>query len=300
MKRVTAGIMAMLTLLLGLVGCGKTQPVPTVPEKPSMPGTLVGVNYSTGGGMAHRTEFSIRLTKDEIEHTAYWPEDLDKTEMEERSHVPITAQQWADVETVLLQLYGEGLLEEHRPATEKVSSDAFVLDGGDYTDLSLVWETDEGTEEISYYWPGDRRVLTLMDLLKELAEPIGREIVWYDPPQLDEIYFTRDHRVNTERDYSFQLHWADYEAEPYWELTYYLGKHGEVDQGHLRLEEADWEAFVAFAEEIQLEYFPTPTKDDPLFICRVYYTDGSYKNLNINKETEQQLKQFFFNWIEQK
>lgn len=291
----------MLTLLLGLIGCGKSQPVPVVPEEPSLPGTLIGVNYASGGGMAHRTEFSIRLTKDEIEHTAYWPEDLDKNEMEEKSHVPITAQQWAEVESVILALYQEGKLEAYRPATEKVSSDAFVLDGGDYTDLSLVWETDEGTEETSYYWPGDRRVLTLMDLLKELAEPIGREIVWYDPPQLDEIYFTRDHRVNTDRDYSFQLHYTSYdEVDPHWELIYYLGKHGEVDKGHLRLEEADWEDFVAFAEEIQLEYFPEPDKSDSRFICRVNYTDGTYKNLYINKETEEQLKQFFFNWIEQK
>lgn len=289
-----------MAALLCLSGCGKTRPVPTVPEERSLPGTLVGVNYATGGGMAYRTEFSIRLTKDEIEHTAYWPEDMDKNEMEERSHVPITAQQWADVETVLLQLYEEGLLEEYRPAPEKVSSDVFILDGGDHTDLSLVWETDEGTEEISYYWPGDRRVLTLMDMLKELAEPIGREIVWYDPPQLDEIYFTRDHRVNTERDHSFQLHWAEYgEEEPHWELIYYLGKHGALGQGRLHLEQAHWDAFLELVEQLQLEYFPEATRSDDRFTCQLSYTDEKYKYIVLSDEAEEQLKEFFMGLIDQ-
>ena len=53
-----------MAFLLCLSGCGKTQPTPSVPEEKQLPGTLVGVNYATGGGMAYRTEFSIRLTKE--------------------------------------------------------------------------------------------------------------------------------------------------------------------------------------------------------------------------------------------
>ena len=49
-------------------------------------------------------------------------------------------------------------------------------------------------------------------------------------------YIDHSFRVNTKRDYSFQLHYTSYdEVDPHWELIYYLGKHGEVDQGHLRL-----------------------------------------------------------------
>lgn len=248
--------------------------------------------------MTYRTEFSIRLTKAEIEHTAYWPEDLSKDEMEEKSHVPITDQQWTDVETLILALYGEGLLEEYRPAPEKTFSDVFILDGGDYTDLSLVWDTEEGTVEIGYYWPGDRRVLTLIAMLQELADPIGREIPRYEPPELCKIYFTRDHRINRKRDYSFQLHWTAYEEDPHWELIYYLGPN--FDGGRVGLQQADWDAFLAFAEATQLEYFPEPTKNDKRFTCTLTYTDGTYKNIVLNDETEQQLKQLFFGLIEQK
>ena len=53
---------------------------------------------------------------------------------------------------------------------------------------------------------------------QELAEPIGREIPRYEPPELCKIYFTRDHRINRKRDYSFQLHWTEYEEAPHWEL----------------------------------------------------------------------------------
>lgn len=287
-----------LVFLFGMMGCGKKQPAPTVPEENPLPGSLIGVNYSTGGGMAHRTEFSIRLTKDEIEHTEFWPADLEKDEMEEKTHVPITQQQWKDVEAVILELYREGRLEEYQPKPEQNSMDVLILDGGDYTDLSLVWETETGTKEIGYYWPGDRRVLTLIALLQELAEPIGREVPRYEPPELCRIYFTRDYRVKRERDYSFQIHWAAYEEDPHWELIYYLGP--GLDGGRVGLEQADWDAFLTFAEATQLEYFPEPTKNDKRFTCTLTYTDGTYKNIVLNDETEQQLKQFFFDWIKQK
>lgn len=293
-----------MAFLLCLSGCGKIQPVPTAPEEKPLPGTLVGVNYATGGGMAYRTEFSIRLTKDEIEHTDFWPADFEKDEMEEKSHVPITGDQWKEVETLILELYGDRLLEEVKPTPEsKLPSnllDQFVLDGGDYTNLSLVWNTEEGTEEIDYYWPGDRRVVTLVDLLMELADPQGREITWYEAPQLCRIYFTRKHRLNNKRDFSFQLHYASYEEEePHWELIYYLGKHGAVDKGYIRLEQAHWDAFLSLAEQLQLEYFPEATKSDDFFTCQLSYTDEKSKHIVLNDETEEQLKQFFMDLIQQ-
>ena len=300
MKRWAAGVMA---VLLCLSGCGKTQPVPTVPEEKQLPGTLVGVNYATGGGMAYRTEFSIRLTKDEIEHTEFWPADFEKDEMEEKSHVPITGDQWKEIETLVLELYGERLLEEVKPTPESKQPsdllDHFVLDGGDYTNLSLVWETEEGRSEIGYYWPGDRRVVTLDDLLKELADPQNREIIRYESPRLDEIYFTRKHRVNNKRDFSFQLHYTAYdEADPHWELIYYLGKHGAVDKGYIRLEQAHWDAFLALAGQLQLEYFPEATKSNDFFTCQLSYTDEKSKYIVLNDETEEQLKEFFMDLIQ--
>ena len=50
MKAMAAGVMAVLTLLLGMMGCGKTQIVPTVPEEKTVPGTLIGIHYSRTAG----------------------------------------------------------------------------------------------------------------------------------------------------------------------------------------------------------------------------------------------------------
>ena len=301
MKRIMAAFLATVMALTGLTGCKKQEPQPVIPETPELPGTLVGVNYATGGGMMAHSEFHIILNRQEVEYTEFWPEDYVE-DINVREHVPITQQQWIDVETVILDLYQDGVLEAYqpKPKPENNPMDAFILDGGDYTNLSLIWETADGTKEIGYRWPSDRRVLTLTGLLQELADPQGREITWYESPRLDEIYFTRDHRVNTKRDYSFQLHYTDYdETDPHWELIYYLGKHGEVDNGYLRLTEADWEAFVAFAEELKLEYFPTETKSNDRFRCTLYYTDDKSKSISLNKETEELLKTYFMNLVQQ-
>jgi len=297
MKAMAAGVMAVLTLLLGMMGCGKTQIVPTVPEEKTVPGALIGIHYSRTSGMIAGYDFEVRLNKDEIEYTSFYPGDMGGQDAEEKTHIPITEKQWSDVETVLLDL--SPVLEELESVTGKPSTgEELLLDGGDHQSLSLVWQTEEGTEEIGYRWPSDRRVLTLIAMLQELADPIGREIPRYEPPELCKIYFTRDHRINRKRDYSFQLHWTAYEEDPHWELIYYLGP--GLDGGRVGLEQADWDAFLTFAEATQLEYFPEPTKNDKRFTCTLTYTDGTYKNIVLNDETEQQLKQFFFGLIEQK
>jgi hypothetical protein len=206
------------------------------------------------------------------------------------------------LEAVILDLYQDGMLKAYQPKPDTKTDpvDAFVLDGGDYTDFSLVWETEDGPVETAYAWPSDRRILTLTALLRELADPQDREIIWYESPRLDEIYFTRKHRLNNKRDFSFQLHYTAYdELDPHWELIYYLGKHGAVDKGYIRLEQARWDAFLALAEQLQLEYFPEATKSNDFFTCQLSYTDEKYKHIVLNDETEQQLKQFFMDLIDQ-
>lgn len=299
-------ILVTVMMLSVFAACKKQEPQPVIPEVPELPGTLIGVVYAAGSGMMARSDFQIRVNRNEVEHTRFWPEEY-TDEMEVREHVPITQQQWADVETLVLGMYQDGAIEAYQPAAvpeidfpEIDFADAFILDGGDYTSFSLVWQTETGTEEIGCYWPSDRRVVTLMDLLQELADPKGREIKWYGSPHMDEIYFTRDHRINTKRDYSFQLHYISYdEVDPHWELIYYLGKHGAVSKGHVRLEETDWDNFVSFAEELQLEYFPDSTKSDKWFRCTLYYSDDTSRSILLNEETEQALYDYFMGLIPQ-
>lgn len=292
MKRVAAGVMA---FLLCLSGCGKTQPTPTVPEEKKSPGTLIGVRYSQSDPTIAGYDFSIDLTKHEIRSACFYPGELGGQAQMEKTQIPITEKQWEDVRTVIFDLYPN--MEEIKESKADRPNDAFVLDGGDSTELFLVWQTQDGIEEIGYQCPSDRRVLTLTALLRELADPQGREITWYEAPQLHKIYFSRKHRVNTKRDYSFQLHWAEYgEEAPCWELIYYLGKHGALGQGRLHLEQAHWDAFLDLAETLQLEYFPQTS--DARSTCRLNYTDETYKHIALNDVTEERLKQFFVDLIQ--
>lgn len=271
-----------------------------IPEEPELPGTLTGVSYATGGGMEARSEFSIRLNRQEIEHAEFWPEEYTE-EMEVREQVPIAEQQWADVEALVLGMYRAGALNasQLRSVSENSILDYFVLDGGDYTDFSLVWETADGPIEQGYYWPDDQRIVTLADLLRELADPQGREIIPYEEPELQQIWITRKHKIRTDRDYSYQLYWADYdENDPHWDLIYYLGENGAVANGRVRVEDADWNAFLTLAEETQLEYFPEPDKTDEKFTCKLNYSNGRSKYLNLNTETEETLKAFCFSLVE--
>ena len=150
------------------------------------PGTLVGVTYSCGG--MSRDDFWIILSPDAIVEASYWPEQ--ETEEDEirydpatKEDVSITAEQWADVEQIVLELYP---VMEPRPEPRQPSKLAAWLGARDSTSSSsfrLTWDTEDGPLEIRYSSPNDRRITTLTALLKELADPIGREIPRYDPPE---------------------------------------------------------------------------------------------------------------------
>lgn len=78
------------------------------------------------------------------------------------------------------------------------------MDGGDSTSLILTWSTEDGTRSIRYDPPNDRRIHTLIALLEELADPIGREIPRYAPPELSGFYmgqsgalFSKDYPSNS-------------------------------------------------------------------------------------------------------
>ena len=297
MKRIMAAILATVMALMGLTGCRKTEPQPVIPETPELPGTLVGMSYATGSGMMAHSEFYIRLNRREVEAAEFWPEDEYVEDIKSCEHIPITEKQWADVEAVILDLYLDGMMEAYqpKPKPENNPMDAFILDGGNYTNLSLLWKTADGTQEIDYHWPGDRRVLTLTGLLQELADPQGREIPRYEKRQLDEIYITRKYKLNQKKNYSFQLHLVDFieDQEPYWELIYYLGEWGVGPYGTIPLEDSVWDDFLTLAESTQLEYFPEQTKSNDRFRCTLYYTDETCRYILLNEKTEQALYDFF-------
>ena len=152
------------------------------------PGTLTGVMYSCSGGMTVREDFFIWLSPEAIVETFYYPEEPPKGvgwhDRFEKENVPISAQQWTDVEQVVLELYPL-MKPKPEPRIDLWSSLGRWLGGVkdevSSSSITLIWDTEEGEQRIKYASPNDKRISTLVALLKELADPIGREIPRYDP-----------------------------------------------------------------------------------------------------------------------
>lgn len=175
------------------------------------PGILTGVTYSHTSGMVARADFAITLSPEAILETSYYPaldpdtaEDEDWYHPSTKENVPITVAQWSDVEQIILELYPlmEPIPENRREV--KLPPGIEVMDGGDSTSLILTWSTEDGTRSIRYDPPNDRRIHTLIALLEELADPIGREIPRYAPPELSGFYMGQSGALFS-KDYSFQF-----------------------------------------------------------------------------------------------
>ena len=182
-------VLALILLFLGafyLMQQGGDAPMQTESSMP--PGTLTGVMYSDFGGMTVRNDFFIWLSPDAIVETFYYPEEPPKGvgwhDRFDKENVPITAEQWADVEQVVLELYPL-MKPKPEPRIDLWSSLGRLLGGvkdeGSSSSITLIWDTEEGEQRIKYASPNDKRISTLVALLKELADPIGREIPRYDP-----------------------------------------------------------------------------------------------------------------------
>ena len=182
-------VLALILLFLGafyLMQQGGNAPMQT--ESSTPPGTLTGVMYSYSGGMTVRNDFFIWLSPDAIVETFYYPEEPPKGvgwhDRFEKENVPISAEQWADVEQVVLELYPL-MKPKPEPRIDLWSSLGRWLGGVkdevSSSSITLIWDTEEGEQRIKYSSPNDKRISTLVALLKELADPIGREIPLYDP-----------------------------------------------------------------------------------------------------------------------
>ena len=151
------------------------------------PGTLNGVIYSYSGGMTVRNDFFIWLSPNAIVETFYYPEEPPKGvgwhERVDKENVPITAEQWADVEQVVLELYPlmEPKPERRSGILGSLANWLGAVDESSSSSITLIWDTGEGEQKIRYSSPDDDRIHTLTALLKELGDPIGREIPRCDP-----------------------------------------------------------------------------------------------------------------------
>lgn len=146
-----------LTLTAGLTGCGEAKlPADT---------TLNRVTYDRSHGSLWGVQFYIDLTETEIVKTHFFrPGEGDLTEV---SSVPITAEQWKQVEEALLSLAPSLTVKKG----EKLGFfKKQKLDGAESRTLTLTWEIENKEQTISYDWPSNDEADALEELLEAMAQ----------------------------------------------------------------------------------------------------------------------------------
>ena len=303
-------VVLMITLFSVLTGCGEdsaaqidTSDLPEMPpafikEQPDLPGELVGVCYEySAGSMNYHTEFAIDVTNEEMVHCEYWGSS--NSDMVQKDNVPITEDQWADVEKAVLDLWGvwEEIPDNVLNQKSDQEDEMFVLDGGDYNRWWLTWKTEEGLKKIQYYYPGDIRITTLSDILRNLADGKKRKITWYEAPVLSQATY-----INDKTDCSFQCTWWDGENSGYRLIVRFKDGAQEISI-HEHVDDSIWETARPAFEWIDPDSFEDGSYSDPV-VLNLKYSDQSYKSIKLDNKTvetiEPYLKILTLKYLEEK
>ena len=305
------GVILIMSLLSSLFGCtAKKTPQYTTAEDfplayekpvPELPGKLVGVTHeSSAGSMEFATEFAIDVAPEQILHCEYWDLNVKRDEMICKDNVPITEQQWADVEKAVLDLWGSWEEIPEEVLNQPDDPEYFVLDGGDYNRWWLSWETADGTKKVRYYAPADRRIVTLNTILEELANPKGRKIEWYEAPTLSGATY-----INDTTDMSFQCNWWNLPEGPKegYRLIVRFEEGGENISIYDQTDASIWEAAKPAFAWLNPDDFEHGSYKDKIMLS-LYYSDGTQKSLKLDKKTaeaiEPYLRQLTLEYLEQK
>lgn len=294
--RKVSGALALLFLLSALTGCS-----PTAPGKPSLTptsesGTLARIEYSYASGTMAYTGFGIDVEPSRIVSAEYWPhEDWEASEMTEIADVAITPEQWQELDAAVRDILEK--LEPIRFTKETSLAEDLgleILDGGDKFTFALTWEKDGAQARVEYYSPRDRRFQTLTTLLKEMAEPIGREIPRYEAPCVTGIYFWKKPLLWGQK-YSYQCTPVD-SADPTGEyyLFAYYDENGAERSCTGRVDAQVWKDIATVCEGLNVEALPERSSrketGTSLTLC---YSDGTQIAFQPDKDTRKALQTFF-------
>ena len=182
MKKIFLIIISVLMIISVFCGCGGEEEVKTAP------GTLVGIHYNITNGSVANADFYIYVTPYNFV-AEYMPENEDEWIYDEvtlgyvmtEKNGDVTEEQWKAIEETVLAVYPEIAPKEikesfFRKLIKKFIKEPTILDGGDHTEVSLEWKTEEGILSENVSDPNGTNGYRLHLLLQELADPIGREI----------------------------------------------------------------------------------------------------------------------------
>ena len=157
--------------------------------------TLCGVEYCHTGGSVYGQDITIILRDTELVYASYFPwegtDDYlgDGSDCITVENVPLEEGRWNEIEKAIEDILPilKRKNDEKKGVFRQLLSRIFVknedvMDGVGSLSFTVVWRDDESGDElkVSYEIPDDKRFATLLDLMKETAHPIGREIVWYN------------------------------------------------------------------------------------------------------------------------
>ena len=162
MTRRTIALFCVLLCLMGMGGCKKE-----IANQPT--GKLVGISYKRTVGSIYGEDKFIRLRTDEIEYAECFSEALLEYIVVES--LPLDGEIWKVGHDLVMAAYPY-LSEITEPTTVERLKDRFleaqVLDGGDETLLTLVWETEEGSVTKDYGIGYSEETTQLEDWLMDL------------------------------------------------------------------------------------------------------------------------------------
>jgi hypothetical protein len=257
-------------------------PSPFVFTPDPMPGRLAGVRHEySGGSMNFGDDFDIDVTPSEIVYASFWDIDKSRDNKQVLKNVSLSPAQWGNVEKAVTDLWNSGkwkIIPDEVLNKKTSPSEEFMLDGGDYSRWFLTFETADGAVTRQYYDPSERRIVTLRNVLFELADPKGREIKWYEEPYVTGIYYW-----NSKESYSFQCTRKNAASDRNYDLFIH-------DERNKEKTYASKTVTKAFFEEIRPVFAWIDTSDrkgsrfDKKTGVTFYYSDGTQPSFEIEKK----------------
>ena len=264
--------------------------------------TLVGLEYEKRAGMVYGGDCLIQIEQENIVSATVFSKD----EYVTVSSTPIQPEAWQTIEDAVRALLP--VLEEAPPQKGNTLGEKLrkligqPTDGPDTFRFCLTWRQEDGTEEtVAYEDPNDRRFSTLVTILEETADPIGREIVSYEAPCVRGIYFARgDFNSGGPDQYSYQLTPKDMNEEnpQEWRFYAYYGQDGSAQSLQRIVDQERWTAVWEQCSGLGLEALPKGDRKKESFVT-LYRTDGRQETLAADKDTMKALQTIFEDLVRQ-
>lgn len=260
---------------------------------------LKRICYETSGGaMNFHSEFELEASADEVIRTSYWKDFVfDRVEQEStrekldeidnsyrtnagaealivREHIPMDKELWDALSEEM-----EYLKEQLEPIKSKpafsLPKDVFVLDGGDYTRIYLTWEDGDEEKTAQYCAPNGRRWSAVIDILHEMARPLGRDLHRIGKTQLADMLLKAP-------EYSYQISPIQGGSD------YYFFVHGDKSPIN-KLTSKQWSAVRDSLNGMDFSKFG-PGKYECKHYLKLGYNDGITKHLEIDNETAERIR----------